>query len=460
MLKRSIISLSLATLLTACGGSSSSDNDDVSGGNPGQCSALDQNQRLVSELRQNYLWNDELPSSIDPASYSNVYQLLASVIPSRDTFSFILTEQEYNDIYVNATFFGLGFGRQDDTSAGVIRVRYVYENSPAGRAGLTRGSEIVAVGGTEMSVWYQRLAAGTATWDDVFGPNEEGVEVALEWRRPDGQHDSAVLLKEEVETNTVMAVERLQLDERDVGYFVFDSFINRAEQDVNDAFDQLQDVDELVIDLRYNGGGLIRVANQIASQASWHAVEDEIFVTYQFNDNYDDQDVMFNLGQGIERLNLDRVVVLTTGASCSSSELVINSLTPFVEVVTVGQPTCGKPVGQQPAPICDKIVFAINFQTANANGFGDYFDGLQPTCSATDTVRTDWGDPNDPLLGEALHFLSNGSCSASATALVHPDYEQPDDTLLNAIPRSDVVVRERVEPGLRHPLLDKWESHH
>lgn len=454
MYKRSLIALSLATVLTACGGSSS---DDTSVGHPGQCSAVDKNQRLVNELRQNYLWKDDLPSSIDPASYSNVYQLLASVIPDHDTFSFILTEQEYEDIYVNATFFGLGFGRKDAPDDGVIRVLYVYDNSPADRAGLTRGSEIVAINGTDMSVWYQRLATGTATWTDLFGPDEEGYEVAIEWNRPDGQHDSAILRKEEVETNTVMAVERFAADNREIGYFVFDSFINRAEQDVNDAFDQLQDVDELVIDLRYNGGGLIRIANQIASQSSWDAVENEIFVTYQYNDNYTDQDYLFDLGRGIERLNLDRVVVLTTNASCSSSELVINSLTPFVEVVTVGQPTCGKPVGQQPAPICDNIVFAINFQTLNAEGYGDYFDGIQPTCSAIDTVRNDWGDPNDPLLGEALHFLTTGSCSATAQVQFAATVE---NSWLQQIPRSEVVLRDTHKNILRHPLLDKWQSHH
>ena len=454
MYKRSLIALTLAALLSGCGGGS---DDDTNTGGPGQCSAVDQNQRLVNELRQNYLWNDDLPNNIDPVSYDNVYELLASVVPEHDRFSFILTEQEYEDIYVNATFFGLGFGREDAPNDGVMRVRYVYDDSPADRVGLTRGSEIVAINGTTMNVWYQRLATGQATWTDLFGPDEEGYEVAIEWNRPDGQHDSGVLRKEQVETNTVMAVERFAAEGREIGYFVFDSFINRAEQDVNAAFDQLQDVDELIIDLRYNSGGLIRVANQIASQSSWDEVEGEVFVTYQYNDNYSDQDYLFDLGRGIERLNLDRVVVLTTNASCSSSELVINSLTPFVEVVTVGQPTCGKPVGQQPAPLCDKVVFAINFQTVNAAGYGDYFDGIQPTCTAVDTVRTDWGDPADPLLGEALHFLNTGSCSAMAQMQFSAAEES---AWVQHMPRSEVVLRDSQNNLIRHPLLDKWESHH
>lgn len=452
----STLAISLSLLLTACG-SSDSDDDSVDVLPPpppiGQCSAQDQNQQLIGLLRRDYLWNDDLPANINPASYPTPYHLLDDVLPPQDRFSFILTEQEYEDIYINAVFFGMGFGRQDDTNTGVIRVRYVYENSPADRAGLTRGSAITAINGIAMSEWYSRLQNGTATWDDVFGPNEDGIEVALEWTRPDGTEDNDTLRKTEVETNTVMAVERFTQGDQDIGYFVFDSFINRAENDVNDAFDQFIGVDELIIDLRYNSGGLIRIANQIASQASWDYVENETFVTYRFNDNYYDEEVLFDLGRGIERLNLERVVVLTTGASCSSSEMIINSLDPFVDVVTVGQPTCGKPVGQMPTQFCDKILFAINFQTVNADGYGDYFDGLQPTCSARDTVLTDWADPADPLLGEALHYLQNGSCSAPAGVsdlqLYNATATGPESAHL-LIPEQPAV----------NPLLDKYQRHH
>lgn len=445
--KLSALAATMTLFLAGCN-SSSEDDEFIS-----QCSAQDQNQRLVNIMRQDYLWNDDLPSNINPASYRDVYHLLDNILPPQDRFSFILTAQEYEDIYVNAVFFGMGFGRQDDVNAGVIRVRYVYEDSPAERAGLTRGSAITAVNGISMSEWYTRLRNGTATWDTVFGPNEDGVEVALEWTRPDGLTDNDTIQKTTVETNTVMAVEHFEQNGDDIGYFVFDSFINRAEQDINTAFDQFIGVDELIIDLRYNGGGLIRVANQIASQTSWHAVENETFVTYQFNDNYRDDTIMFNLGRGIERLNLDRVVVLTTGASCSSSELVINALEPFVDVVTVGQPTCGKPVGQIPTPLCDKVLFAINFQTVNAEGYGDYFDGLQPTCSAMDTVLTDWADPSDPLLGEALNYLQNGSCSASG-AMSTFNVENATATNTEA---ARLLLPE--QPAV-NPILDKLQRNH
>src|SRR5690606_14565545 len=115
-------------------------------------------------------------------------------------------------------------------------------------------------------------------------------------------------------------------------------------------------------------------------------------------------------------LNLDRVMVLTTASSCSSSELVINSLAPFIEVVQIGAPTCGKPVGQQPALLGDYVLFAINFQTVNSLDQGDYFDGLSPHCAVADMIKGDWGVASDPLYAEAINFIANGSCSTVGVA--------------------------------------------
>lgn len=447
------LAIAMLPLLSAC----NSDSDSNLTQQPvAQCSIQDQNQRLIDNLRQNYLWNDLLPATMDASSYANPYALLADVVPPIDRFSFMMTTEEYEDRYVNAVFFGLGFGYEVDAAREELRIRYVYENSPAGREGMTRGALLTQVNDIDMATFfsstlYQQIASGQRSWDAVFGPNEEGAEVYMEWRSPDGQLHDARMAREEVETETVMAVERFALENGDhAGYFVFDSFIQRSAADLNAAFDQLVaagGVDELVIDLRYNSGGLIAIANQLTSQASWEYVENETFLTFQYNSNYRDESYQFDLAAGIERLNLPRVVVLTTGASCSSSEIVINSLEPFVDVVTVGSPTCGKPVGQSPTEICDKMLFAINFQTVNAEGKGDYFDGLTPTCTAQDRPITDWADPNDPLIGEALYYLNQGQCSniGSATAW------QPSDT-------PQALFAPVAEQPKGNPLLEKWRQ--
>ncbi|HSG50675.1 MAG TPA: S41 family peptidase, partial [Rheinheimera sp.] len=179
-----------------------------------------------------------------------------------------------------------------------------------------------------------------------------------------------------------------------------------------------QGVNELVLDLRYNGGGLIRVANQLSTQIAQNAVQNQIFVKYQYNDKNTAKNTTtrFSLGQGQTVLNLDRVFVLTTDGTCSASEMVINSLSPFVDVVQVGSRTCGKPVGMQPDAIGSYVLFAINFQTVNALDQGDYFDGLAPTCAVADTIVGDWGVSNDPLYAEARQYITSGQCSDVAVS--------------------------------------------
>ncbi|HLV49073.1 MAG TPA: S41 family peptidase [Aliidiomarina sp.] len=430
--------LTFCFVLNACGGDDPADFPLLGA----SCSQLGKNTQLFQIMQKNYLWKDDLPSQVNLASYSNIDDLLNDIKSPRDRFSFTMTEQEYKDRYVNAVFFGYGIGTRSFYNEGKMKVSYVYDHSPADEIGLKRADELIEVNGVAVSDWLARIEAGTATNEDMFGPNQEGVSVDIMWRSPDDSISSAKMSKRSVETNTVFHTQREKVGDSDVGYFVFDSFIDRSKDDVNNALDQLVGVDELIIDLRYNGGGLIRIANQIASQTAWHKVEHKTFVTYQYNSNFRSESLLFDLSGGITRLNLDRVYVLTTQSSCSASELIINSLTPFIDVVTIGEETCGKPAGQQPTQICDQVLFAINFQTVNADGFGDYFDGLPVTCPASDTLVADWGSTQDPLLATAYHHLREGSCPAPVMAA------------------KSLRQQQKRAPLTRDPWLDKLANEH
>lgn len=405
----------------------------------GSCDQVSKNEALFENLQQAYLWNKDLPRSINPSKYKSLNALLQDVKSPKDRFSFLLTEQEYQDRYVNAVYFGYGFSLENRYNEGVMKVRYVYDASPANEVGIERADELIEVNGTAMNKWLNLLRQGAITNEDIFGANEAGVTADLVWRKPNGTTYSAIIAKTQVETNTVFHVQKEQVNNKQVGYFVFDSFIDRSEQDINHAMDALDGVDDLIIDLRYNSGGLIRVANQIASQVAWHKVENKTFLTYRYNDNYYPESVLFSLGAGLTTLDLDRVYVLVTEESCSSSELIINSLTPFIDVVTIGSPTCGKPVGQSPTKICDEILFAINFQTENALGYGDYFNGLPVRCWAEDTLVANWGSNQDPLLFTAYHHLTTGQCPTSFGTLEQSSKlkQQPitHDPWLNKIER-------------------------
>jgi C-terminal processing protease CtpA/Prc len=403
--------------LTSC----SDDSDSVE---VGSCSVADANDQLFALLEEKYFWNEELPDSINASSYQSLSHALYELRNEKDRFSFVLTYEEYED-YANSVFFGYGFGHQITDEEDGLQIRYVFEEGSAAQNGLQRGDVITKVDDVLLSDFLIGYVAGTADYTDIFGPNTEGYEVEVTFVKPDNTEVTATFTKGSIVANTVMASETKELtidgEAKNVAYLVFDSFKDSSRAELNTAFTQFKtdNVDEMILDLRYNGGGLISVANQLSTQIAGDEVENEIFLTYQFNDNQsaNNESILFSLGEGIEQLNLDRLVVLTTESSCSASELVINALDPFLDVTIVGDTTCGKPIGMSPELVCDHVIYAINFQTLNAEGFGDYFDGLpaDSDCSVADDVTGNWGDDNDPMLKEGLNYISTGACSAQSS---------------------------------------------
>lgn len=405
-----------------------------------QCSAPDANQQLYDYLQEWYFWEQDLATVFDPTLDAGVEEAMASLRVAQDRFSFVMSQQEYED-YQASVFFGYGFSYYINDARDGLVIRYTYDQGSAGQVGLRRGDTITAVGGQTIA---DILSAGNSQLSSAFGPNENGYTTSVTFTKPDGSEVQTEMTKSSFVANTVLASQVKTINdgtgEKKAGYLVFDSFDNVSEQELNTAFDDFanQNIDELVLDLRYNSGGLIRVARQLSTQIAGDAVQGQIFTQYVHNENKTSENstVNFSLGAGVEQLNLDQVVVLTTGSSCSASELVINALSPFVNVVTIGSNTCGKPVGMYPMAICDDVVFAINFQTQNAAGFGDYFDGLPVDCAVADEATGDWGVTSDPLLSEGLHYLENGQCSGAsgmsrsknATSTIKVNSQVPDFT--------------------------------
>ncbi|WP_198678621.1 S41 family peptidase [Pseudidiomarina marina] len=402
-----LTSIASCLVLAGCGG----DGDVTVGPIVEQCSARGQVDTFYDYMQEDYLWNEDMPTNVNPDNYNNIYDLLEALVVPEDRYSFILTEEEYQSRFVDAEYAGFGFSSRltlDDR----VFINYVYADSPAEIAGMKRSDEITHINGESVQTLIQQNR-----YQEALGGDETGVSVELTWRDMDGVSYTDVLTKEIVETNTVLATERFLIDGKEVGYYVLNSFINRTGEDLNSAYDQFMGVDELVIDLRYNGGGLTRYANQASTQAAGDTVIGEVFTKYLFNANNTDSNFIeqFQLYDGIQQLNLNRVYILTTGASCSSSELIINSLDPYIDVLVIGQPTCGKPVGQIPELICDKRAFVVNFETVNAIDEGRYYDGLAPNCSADDVLVGDWGDENDPMLQAAAYHITYGQCQPAAT---------------------------------------------
>jgi C-terminal processing protease CtpA/Prc len=408
----------LALALSACGDSSSNEGSVITT-SPDVCaSQTAQNQALWEYMQDDYFWNEELDLTTDPTQFSSLSELINDVRSTveLDNFSFAMTEEEYQDNYINAKFYGYGVSTRLNEAQNGVKIVYVYDESNAEKMGLTRGALITSINDKKVE---DAVTDGTYESGEFWGPNEEGYISSVTWIDLDGVERSGEMSRADTQTNTVLATEIYQTNMGKTGYLVFNSFIQRSADDLNQAFDlfKQEDVTELVLDLRYNGGGYISIARQLASQIAGSNVIGKNMIRYIYNNNNtsSNYDLSFDLGDGTSQLNLSRVVILTTSSTASASEMVANALTPFIDVKIVGSRSLGKPVGMNINQLCDHRIFAINFQTLNANDFGDYFDGLPVDCAAEDTIAFNWGDERDPLLKEALFLINNDSCSSNAS---------------------------------------------
>jgi len=388
-----------------------------------QCSVVDANKQLFEYLQSDYFWYQDLPSNFSPEAHGSIDEALTSVRNTidNDRFSFSMTKDQYAD-YQASVFFGYGFSQMATETKDGLLIRYVFNEGSAAQNGLRRGDIIREINDVSAAKILEDVDAGTTTFNEVFGPNEDGYSIKVKFEKPDGTTETAQFSKARITANTVLASQvmthELNGEAKKVGYLVFNSFDERSTNELNTAFHEFatEDVQELILDLRYNSGGLIRVAQQLTTQLAGNNVLGQTFVNYVHNNKQgqNNRSLLFDLGDGSFQLHLDRVVVLTSGSTCSASEMVINALTPFVDVVTIGNTTCGKPVGMYPQPICDDVVFAINFQTQNAVGFGDYFDGIAVDCPVDEVIVGDWGVSGDKLYEEGLYYLEHGKCSPVA----------------------------------------------
>lgn len=414
MLSKYQTALISVLLLSACGESIKNEGRVITD-NTAVCSTQQsQNEALWEYLQEDYLWNDQLDLTTDTTQFSSLNDLLVDVrdqVPL-DRFSFAITEQEYQDNYINAVFYGYGLAVQLNEAQTGLKVKYVYDSSNAAAIGIKRGSFITSLGGKTI---IEAVSDGTYQSSEIWGPQEEGNVINVTWADNDGNESSAEMSRASTQTNTVMATQVISTNIGKVGYLVFNSFIERSADDLNVAFDlfKQEEVTELVLDLRYNGGGYLSIANQLASQIGGANVLGKRMFSYIYNNNTPTNNLSFELGNGQEQLDLSRVVILTTEQTASASEVIINALAPYIDVKVVGSRTTGKPVGMDINKLCEHRIFALNFQMVNADGFGDYFDGLPVDCAAEDTITADWGHTRDPMLTEALYLLNNNSCSAN-----------------------------------------------
>jgi carboxyl-terminal processing protease len=381
---------------------------------PASCTTTAQNLWVRDQLNTYYYWYQFLAPGVNPTSFNSPESYLDAVRyrPIDNTYSFITSAAANDAFYSDSQFIGYGFGNQ--TTANEIRVLQVYDDSPASEAGLSRGDRITTVNGQSVQSMVANNTIGNA-----FGVAEIGVVTTIDWDTPAGQRRSARMVKRLVTIPTVSLTRVVEVDGRKVGYLFFRNFVQPSTAALTDAFAALKTAGatELVLDLRYNGGGLVDVAVHLASLIGGTRTNGQVMLNYVHNDKIGPElNKTTRFTSPEQALNLQRLVVITTRSSASSSELVINSLRPFIPVTIIGDTTFGKPVGQYGFRFCDKVLFPVAFSIKNANLEGDFFDGLPVDCAAGDDHTHQLGDPAEASFAEALTFIRTGACSARSAA--------------------------------------------
>ena len=432
-------------------------------------------QWLRSYFDEAYLWPDEVPE-INPsaAAYTgsdvaraldNYFEDLKSTQLTdsgarRDQFSFTLPTAEWKAQSESGVEGGYGI----EWSLGArkpprrIRVASVEPGSPAALAGLQRGDELQFVDGVSADV---ADAVGVDRLNEALYPTALNAPHAFTFNRPvtgtlSQTLVSASITKNPVPLHTVLAAG----DGGRVGYIVFNDHNLPAEGKLIEAFNTLkgQAVTDLVLDLRYNGGGYLFIASELATMiAGPSKVSGQVFERLSYNSKRSSETTstpFYNTScllvgntcsssQPLPSLNLTRVFVLTQSGTCSASESDINGLRGVgVEVIQIGGKTCGKPYGFTARDNCGISYFPIEFVGTNAKGFGDYSDGFEPVTSALSsgrklpgcTVDDDFahalGDSAEAMLAGALSYRNTGVCpirTGSSASLTKAQAARPDE---------------------------------
>jgi len=395
MIKKLLLVATLSFIFIACGGDGNSRlTFEVM--TPKSCSLEDRNQFVYDVLKDSYLWSDKV-GDINISLSLDEHEFLDNFLYHDDRFSHILTLDSYDDQFNagEATDFGFLSALVKNAQGGYDTViAYVYENSPADLAGLRRSDTILSsVEINETDVYTMRI-------EDNAGVTRE-IEIK----------------EQEYAVTNISHQDIIALDDKKVGYFLFKSFVGpNLEKNLDNTFAYFKanGVDELILDLRYNGGGLLNVAAHLGSLIGGNNVKGHIFQNNRFNDKYSkyNSSTYFDAIPS-ESLHLNRVYIIATQNSASASESLINALKASnngIEVVTVGTATYGKPFGMYTIPYCDNVLVPIHFSDENSDGMGGFVDGLTPTCHVQEDLNLDFANLNETLLEAALYHIQNGAC--------------------------------------------------
>jgi C-terminal processing protease CtpA/Prc len=397
-----------------------------------------------------YLWYKEIPS-VDASKYSTItdyFQALKTPLKTasnklKDQFSFTIATADWEALIQSGVSAGYGviWVSASRVPPGKIYVGDSESTSPAATANLSRGAEVLLIDNAPMLDPNGVINPGLSP----KAVGEKHTFTVLDRSGTQRTFDMTAAAVTSVPVKYVGLIPNTK-----VGYLLFNKHVATAEQGLFDAVNKLKGLGatDLMVDLRYNGGGYLYIASELAYMIAGPGPTTNVtFERTLFNDKYPTQDPVTGAplatpfltrssgGQALPHLDLPRVFVLTAGGTCSASESVINGLLGAgVNVNLIGHNTCGKPYGFYGQDNCGTTFLAIEFQGVNAKGFGDYADGFvpggggpagPPGCQVVDDFTHDLGDPAEGRLAAALQFRATQTCPAPTS---RPESAIPEES--------------------------------
>lgn len=416
-----------------------------------QGSVLDENNFLRSWSNRTYLWYDEIVDR-DPSLFSNPLDYfdvlkttgLSPTGAPKDKFHFTDDSLEYCQLSQGGVSAGYGvtWAFLSTIPPRELLVAYTEPNTPATDNSLLRGARILEIDGVDINDGTQ---AGVDVLNAGLFPASIGESHDFTIQDPDGTVRTITMVSQQITVATVQNTDVIDTPTGRVGYMTFNAFRAPSEAALIDAINTLNQgagIDDLVLDLRYNGGGFGTIASQLGYMIAGPALTaGRIFLLDQYNDKHPVSDIFgrpieptpfydetqgfsVTAGQPLPTLNLSRVFVLTGGGTASASEVLMNGLRGVgVQVIQIGTTTSGKPYGFFPQENCGTTYFSIQFRAVNDVDYGDFTDGFSPAavddgeanvlgCEVDDDFSEQLGDPAEDRLEVALAYQAGRGCIA------------------------------------------------
>jgi carboxyl-terminal processing protease len=379
-----------------------------------------------------YLWYESIPA-VDLNSVKTPDEYIGKVRYIKDRWSFTMSYTDMVNLLQNGVTTGwgiiLGFYNQN-----ILRILSVYDNSPMGKAGVKRGWQIKAINGKAVS----------SMSDSEVNSTLSNLDNSFLFVKNDGSESTIHITSGAIVINSVQYSTIYLKGGKKIGYLVFSDFLGSSVNELNKVFNGFSGngVTDMILDLRYNGGGTLDCADSLVALLAGKPNKDKVYNTLTYNNKHIRMGYQSIIGVKSNSVQLDKLVVITTSSTASASELVISGLKPYMNIKLIGSKTHGKPVGMniEADTKLNLAVAPICFRNVNSQGYSDYFDGIPVDFAVNDNVTQDWGDPSDACLTAALNFISTGT--------------------IGVIPgiKSSIIPYRMIYKGTDHPVENVYQS--